>query len=54
MPAVAHTRCGACRALIPVAVTSDPAHRPGEPITLVLDETDLWVHAHEEQADREG
>lgn len=56
MPAVAYSRCHVCHDPIPLTVTSDPVHRPGEQITLVVDATDMWAHAwtHEGQADPEG
>lgn len=56
MSAVAYTRCSECHSPIPLTITSDPVRRPDEPITLVVDETDVWAHAwiHEEQAEREG
>lgn len=52
MPAIGYSRCCVCHCPIPYTITSEPVP-PGEPIVLVMDETDVWAHAwtHEEQAD---
>lgn len=52
MPAIGYSRCHVCHCPIPYTITSEPVP-PGEPIVLVMDETDVWAHAwtHEEQAD---